>query len=309
MSSSHQSWSIDSREVAVSNSGKVFFPRSGLTKGDLLAYYRDVASLILPHLDNRVLTMQRFPDGIGEKGFFQKAASSYFPKWINRVRVPTEDGKISQVICRSAATLVYLANLGAIAFHAPLSMVDLIGKPDMLIFDLDPAKDYTDTVRQTALALRDLLGDLSLPTFVKTTGSRGFHVVVPLQRRQDFGTVKQFADGVAHMLAARQPDLLTTELRKAKRRGRIFIDTLRNNYAQTAVAPYSVRALPGAPVACPLHWHELDTAGVHPQMVTIETIAARLAQTGDPWERMRDHAVSLGAARRRLAEMPAPNGS
>ncbi len=297
------SWSIAGREVEVKNLGKVFFPEHDLTKGDLLGYYRDIARCMIPHLRQRALTVERFPDGIGEQGFFQKSASDYFPGWIDRATMATEDGTIEQVVCRDAATLVYMANQGSVTFHAPLARIDLPDKPDLMIFDLDPSTDYGDDVRQTALALRDLLDELALPAFVKTTGSRGFHVVVPLERRHDFTSVRDFARAVAGRLVDRLPDLATTQQRKDKRGGRIFLDILRNAYGQTAVAPYSVRARPEAPVACPLHWRELERSDVHPRMVTIVSIARRLAQTSDPWDELMNQAVPLGDARERLARM------
>lgn len=291
---------IAGREVAVKNLEKLFFPKDSLTKGDVIDYYARMGERILKYVGKRALTIRRFPDGIEQEGFFQKSAGDYFPDWIETAIMDKREGTIEQVVANEAAVLVYLADLGMIELHAPLSRIDNPDKPDSMIFDLDPPDDYTDAVRHVALALRKKLEDLDLPSFVKTTGSRGFHIVVPLERRHDFGSVRDFSRRMADCLAERMSDTVTTEQRKDKRRGRIFIDTQRNAYGQTAVAPYSLRARAEAPVACPLHWHEVERTDVHPRMVTLTSIARRLSQTNDPWADFEERSVSLGSAIRRL---------
>jgi bifunctional non-homologous end joining protein LigD len=225
--------------VELSNTGKVLFPEDGITKGDLVAYYQAVAGEMLPPLRDRPVSMTRFPDGIGKSGIVQKNVPAYFPDWITRARVRKEGGSLRQVVCDKPATIVYLANQACIELHAFLSRLDHINEPDQLIFDLDPPDgNRFGDVRVCAMRLRELLtGELGLPAFVKTTGGKGLHVHVPLNARQDFGTVREFARQAAELLAARNPDLVTTEQRKDKRGPRIYADIMRNAYAQLAVAP------------------------------------------------------------------------
>jgi len=286
---------------------KIIFPStegaSAVTKGDVVTYYRDIASLIVPNLRGRPITLERFPDGIEAGGFIQKSAQAYQPDWIPTVKLDKRDGEIEQPMCEDAAALVYFVDQGTITFHSPLGRADLPDKPDQMIFDLDPPGDYHDSVRQLARALRDLLDALSLPAYVKSSGSRGFHVVVPLKRRQRFDDVREFAGEIAAGLVRRYPESATVAQRKKQRRGRIFVDTLRNAYGQTAAAPYTLRALPDAPVACPLQWHELDERSVHPRRLTIHNLRRRLAQTDDPWRNMADDAVGLEEARDQLRSL------
>ncbi|MEZ4703190.1 MAG: non-homologous end-joining DNA ligase [Rhodothermales bacterium] len=297
---------IDANTVALSNPDKLFFPDDGITKGDLIAYYRRIAPRMLPYLDGRPLTLHRFPNGIAEGGFIQQQASAYFPDWITRVTVPKTAGTITHVVADSPATLVYLANQGVITLHAWLSRVDKPRHPDRLIFDLDPpgksGAGGFDRVRAAARAVRTLLDELELPAYLMTTGSRGLHVVTPLDRSADFEAVRAFARDLAQRVAGRFPDELTVEQRKNKRKGRVFIDTLRNAYGQTAVAPFAVRALPKAPVATPLHWDELDDADLHPQRYTIRNLFGRIERGPDPWAGMARAACSIDRAARRLAE-------
>lgn len=291
---------ISGHRIELKNLDKVFYPDSKLTKGDVVDFYARIAGDMSPFVRDRALTLRRFPDGIAEGGFFQKAAADYFPDWIETCVLAKEGGTIRQVVPNGPASLVYLANQGAIEFHLPLSRVDLPEKPDLMIFDLDPPGDYSDSVRQAALALKRLLEEANLPTFVKSTGSRGFHIVVPLERRHDFDSVRTFSNAVAERLADSLPKTVTTAQRKNKRADRIFIDTQRNAYGQTAVAPYSLRARPEAPVAVPLHWHELARSDIHPRKVTLKSLSHRLAQTEDPWAALFDSAATLGEARKRL---------
>jgi len=293
---------LDGHTVELSSLDKVYFPQSGLTKGDLIAYYLKIADTMLPYLRGRPLTLHRFPDGIGKDGFFQQNISPYFPAWIARVTVEKEEGgDVTHAICDDAATLVYLAQQGVITPHVWLSTVEDLRRPDRLIFDLDPADNTEDygPVRQAARIVGEALRALGLTPFVMTTGSNGFHVTAPLVREDDFDTVRALAQELAGLLAAQHPDLLTDEQRIAQRQGRIYLDTLRNSYAHTAVPPYAVRAKPGAPAATPLDWDELDSA-MTPRRYTIENLFRRLAQKPDPWRDMLAHAASLAGARERL---------
>ncbi len=287
------------RTVETSNEDKVLFPRDGITKGDLVDYYQDVAPHILPWLRGRPLVLQRFPDGIEAEGFYQKQVGEHFPDWVETVEVEKSgDGSQELAVCNDAATLVYLANLGCVTLHPWLCRTDRLHHPDQLVVDLDPPGRDFSVVRAAARACRELFDAIELPTFVKTTGSKGVHVVVPLDRSADFDAVRAFARDLMGVLAARQPDALTTEVRKNKRRGRVFLDVARNAYAQTAVAPYAVRPLPGAPVATPIEWSELSR--VDARSFTAEKVRRRLAQREDPWKGMARRAHGLGPARRRL---------
>jgi len=298
------------KTIELSNVGKVLFPDDGITKGDLAGYYRGVAGLMLPLLRDRPVSMTRFPDGITAHAIVQKNVPAYFPDWITRARVRKEGGSLQQVVIDKAATLVYLAGQACIEVHAFLSKLDRIREPDQLIFDLDPPDDHRfGDVRVCALRLRELLTDeLRLPSFVKTTGGKGLHVHVPLNPTEEFDAVREFARQVADLLAARNPGLVTTEQRKDKRGPRIYADLMRNAYAQLAVAPYSVRARPGAPVATPLTWDEVEDEGLSPGQFTIRTLPGRIRETrpaAGPWAGMARRRTGLARARtslRRLAE-------
>lgn len=296
--------------VELSNTAKVLFPEDGITKGDLVAYYQAVAEAMLPLLRDRPVSMTRFPDGITRNGIVQKNVPAYFPDWITRVRIRKEGGSLHQVVCDKPATIVYLANQACIELHAFLSRLDHIDEPDQLIFDLDPPDgDRFGDVRVCALRLHELLtGELGLPAFVKTTGGRGLHIHVPLNARQDFDSVREFAREAAELLAARSPDLVTTEQRKDKRGPRIYADIMRNAYAQLAVAPYSVRARPGAPVATPLSWDELDDGGLRPGQFTLRTVPDRIreaARAGGPWAGMARRRPGLARAQESLRRLAA----
>lgn len=291
---------VGRRSVALSSLDRVLFPDVGVTKGDLIEHYRLVARRMVPHLRGRPVSMQRFPNGIEAEGFFQKAAPDYFPGWIRRVTVAKEGGTVEHVVCDDAATLVYLANQGCITPHVWLSRADRVDHPDRLIFDLDPPGNDFGVVRFAAAELRGLLGELGLAPLLMATGGRGLHLVVPLDRRADFDTARAFARDVAEVLAARHPRRLTTEARKNKRRGRLFLDTMRNAYAQTAVPPYAVRARAGAPVAMPLEWEELDDRALRGSSWNTRNVAERAAGKDDPWKGMSRRARSLSGPRRKL---------
>jgi bifunctional non-homologous end joining protein LigD len=294
--------------VELSNTGKVLFPGDGFTKGDLVQYYHGVAGRMLPLLRDRPVTMVRYPDGITAHPILQKNAPDYFPDWVTRAEVAKQGGSLRHVICDKPATLVYLANQACIELHVFLSRLGAIDHPDQVIFDLDPPDDqHFAGVARAARLLRELLEtDLGLIAFVKTTGGKGLHVHVPLNAADDFDAARQFARQVADLLAAREPDLLTTEQRKDKRGRRIYADMMRNAYAQTAIAPYAVRGRPGAPVATPLSWDELDDTTISPGRFTIATVPGRLSEPdgpADPWADLPRHRFGLGRARERLSKL------
>ena len=278
---------------------KELFP-GGETKGDLAAYYERVAAAMLPHLADRPLNLERYPDGIEARRLWQQQAPDYFPASIRRVAVPKEGGEVDHVVARDAEDLVYLAGQAVITPHCWLSRADRLERPDRLVVDLDPTEQDADAVREAALELGELFREAGLEPFAMTTGSRGFHVVAPLQRRHDFDEVRAFSRELVRVAAERDPDRLTVEQRKAKREEKIFLDVMRNTYAHTTVAPYAVRARPGAPVATPLRWEELEDAQTRPTGWTIHTVPERLEREGDPWRDIRAAARPLGAARRKL---------
>jgi bifunctional non-homologous end joining protein LigD len=291
------------RRVAVSHADRPVFTDAGITKLDLARHYADVAPVMVPLVRDRPLALQVFPRGIAEQGHFLKDAPGHFPEWVRTFPVPKrEGGTIDQVLGNDAATLVYLAGQNAVTPHVWTSRVDRLERPDRVIFDLDPqGDDFAPAVRAAARAAGDLLRELGLRPFAMTTGSRGLHVVAPLRRSGDFDAVHAFAREAAEALVAADPHGLTVEFRRAKRGDRIFVDVNRNAYGQHAVAPYAVRARPGAPVATPLRWEELDDEGLHPRGWSIATIGARLADGGDPWAGIARHARDVGPARRALA--------
>jgi bifunctional non-homologous end joining protein LigD len=287
--------------IDISHPDKVLFPQDGITKGDLVDYYAKIAAVMLPYMKDRPVTMHRFPEGIDLEGFYQQEASDYFPQWVGRATVAKrEGGQITHVVCQDKASLIYIANQGCITPHVWLSRRDKPEHPDLMIFDLDPPDGDFSPVRQAAVWLKELLAELEVTPFVKTTGSRGVHVVVPLDRSADFDRVRQLARGIARRLAERHPDHLTDEQRKAKRRGRVFLDTLRNSYGQTAVAPYAVRARPGAPVATPIYWGELSDKGFDSQRYKINNIFMKLERGKDPWDSIRRQTYSAAAIEKRL---------
>ena len=296
--------------IELSNTGKVLFPEDpGITKGDLVGYYRDMAGRIVPFLRDRPLVMARYPDGIRGQRIFQKNIPGYFPSWVSRVEVEKTGGELCQVICDKPATLVYLANQACIELHAFLSRTGELERPDQLVFDLDPpGEDRFSDAARLALGLRELLEEeLKLTAYVKTTGGKGLHVHVPLRAGDGFDEVRRFARQASDVLAARNPDLLTTQQRRAGRGDRVYADVMRNAYAQTVAAPYSVRARPGAPVATPLWWEELEDRDLTPRRFTLRSIGDRLERLGtsDPWAGLTRHRYGLGRAARRLDQVAA----
>lgn len=286
--------------VQLSHPDKVFFPDDGITKGDLVGYYQEMAPRILGYLRDRPLVMERYPDGISGQRLVQKNVPRYFPGWVTRAEVPKRDGVVSHVVADKPATLVYLANQACVELHVFLSALAALDRPDQLVFDLDPPDEAGfSAARHHALNLRELLeGELGLTAFVKTTGGKGLHVQVPLRPDADFDAVRGFARTVATALAGRFPRQLTLEQRKEQRGQRLYLDIMRNAYAQTVVAPYAVRARPGAPVATPLHWAEVEDGGLHPRQFTMRTLPGELERRGDPWAGMSRHRRRLPDGKR-----------
>jgi bifunctional non-homologous end joining protein LigD len=262
---------------------KVLFPADGITKGDLAAYYEAVAPVMLPYLRGRPLTMERYPAGIAGKGFWQKDMSKGFPSWLERVKVPKKDGVVHHPVVNDARSLLWTANQNAITHHVWTSRLPHLDAPDLCVFDLDPSTDDVASVRAAAVGLRDLLDKLGLPSWVKTSGSKGFHLVVPVDGKTHVDDVAAFAHAVAAAFVSFAPDRLTLEFSKADRRGRIYVDTGRNGYSATFAAAYTVRARNGAPVSAPCTWDEVERGEVEPQSFTLRNVPDRIARVGDLW--------------------------
>jgi bifunctional non-homologous end joining protein LigD len=275
---------------------KVLFPEDGITKGDLANYYETMATVILPHLRGRPVTMERYPAGIGKKGFWQKDVSKGFPEWLQRVEVPKKDGVVHHPVVTDTRSLLWVTNQNTITQHVWTSRIPDLYYPDICVFDLDPSSDDPASLRAAALGLRDLLEELALPSWVKTSGSKGFHIVVPLDGKANMGQVARFAHAVGKLFVSHAPDHLTQEFSKADRRGRIYVDTGRNGYSATFAAPYTVRARPGAPVSAPCTWKEVALGEAGPAVFTLKNMPERIAQVGDLWADMRRRRRSLKRA-------------
>lgn len=295
---------VGNRRLELSNLDKVLFPDDGITKGQVIDYYRAVAEFMLPHLRDRPLTLQRFPDGIGAEGFFQQQRAEHFPDWLRSVALERagEGDAVEHVLCATEADLVYLANQAVITFHGWLSLADRPERPDRLVFDLDPSGDDFGAVRTAAQRVAALLREVGLTPYPMTTGSRGLHVIAPLERSSDFDAVRDFARAMANHLAAEHPGELTVEQRKDKRGRRVYLDVLRNAYGQSTVAPYSLRGRPGAPVATPLDWDEVADSGLSPRGFNLNNLHRRLGQKPDPWQGMASRRACANAARQRFEQ-------
>jgi bifunctional non-homologous end joining protein LigD len=295
---------LDDITIACSNVERVVFPGDGITKGEVIAYYHDVAALMVPELCGRPLTIVRYTKGIDRGGFYQKHYQKHFPAWLDRVAAGTKTIVEYPVVDR-AAGVVYLANQGAIEFHVWTSRKDDLQRPDLLVFDLDPPDGRFDLARRAALEVRAVLEQLELPAFVKLTGGKGLHVVAPLDDGATFEAVGELATRIGALLCRRHPDVMTMEFYKKDRRGRLFVDVMRNAIGATLVAPYSLRGRPGAPVSAPIAWRELEDPALCADAIRLRDVRAWLDRRGDPWHALRASAGSAHAARGALAELTA----
>jgi bifunctional non-homologous end joining protein LigD len=284
--------------AVITHPDKIMFPADGITKGALAAYYERVAPVMVPHLRQRPLTMERYPSGIDHKGFIQKDVSKGFPAWLERVEVPKRGGSVHHPVINDARALAWMANQNCVTPHVWNRRAPDLHHPDLCLFDLDPERDEPEVLRAAALAVRARLDELGLPSWIKTTGSKGFHIAVPLDGTADVDQVARFADEVGRELVRRDPAHLTMEFAKADRGGRILVDVGRNGYSATFAAPYAVRARPGAPVSAPCTWEEVASGAITPRSITLTTMAARLDAVGDPWADLHAHPVSLAATAR-----------
>lgn len=296
MSAPRSACIVDGRSLSLSNLDKVLFPNDGYTKGDVIAYYTENAPVILPHLRDRPLTLQRYPNGIGAPSFFEKHLPKGVPDWVARVRVEhaeKERDAITFMLCNDAATLTYVANLASLVLHVWTSRADTIDEPDYLFFDLDPGDDCTlRTLAQVALDLRDLLASIGISALVKTSGGFGLHVAVPLARGYSYDTAKIFAEMIAHRMAAVDSKSITLKRTIAQRdQHAVYFDFVQVGRGKTMACAYSIRARDGAPVSTPLLWSEVEafsrTRTGAPATAfaayTIRTIGKRLARHGDLW--------------------------
>ena len=287
----------------ITNPDKILFPKASYTKEQFVAYYASIAPTMLPHLKGRPITMHRFPDGITGEFFYQKDAPDYFPDYIALQPVKKEGGgTVNYALVNNKRALAYIANYVCVP-HVWLSREPKLNYPDRMIFDLDPSPGVSfSKVKWTARELKKLLDAIALPSFVMTTGSRGLHVVVPLKRLYLFDEIRSFSQDIARVLIEKYPDTLTLKVKKSERGKRIFIDTLRNAWSATSVAPYAVRAIEGAPVATPLHWRELAQVSSS-QKYTMQNILLRISRTEDPWKNITASAVSIAKAQKKLEEL------
>jgi bifunctional non-homologous end joining protein LigD len=285
---------------------KLMFPADGITKADLAAYYGLVAPVMLPHLHDRPLTMERFPQGIDKKGFIQKDVSKGFPEWLARVTVPKQGGVVHHPLINDARSLEWMANQNCITPHVWNRRATDLEHPDVCVFDLDPSEDDPAALRDAALAVRDILAERGLRSWVKTSGSKGFHIVVPIGGDAHVIDVAHFALGVAEALVARHPDRFTLEFSKADRGNKILVDIGRNGYSATFAAAYAVRPKPGAPISAPCTWDEVASGKVHPQSFTLRTMAGRLdAVGGDLWADLHANPAPLPPG----SDAPSPSGA
>ncbi|HKT07770.1 MAG TPA: non-homologous end-joining DNA ligase [Gemmatimonadaceae bacterium] len=280
--------SVNGRTVALTNLDKVFWPDDGRTKGDLLRYYLAVAPALIPHLRDRAMVMKRYPNGIAGKTFFMKRAPSPRPDWIETCEIAHRSGNVIDFpIVQDLASLMWIVNLGCIDLNPWYATCDDTNRPDVLHFDLDPTTGATfDHVRDAALVVRDGLVSLGMKPLVKTTGSRGVHIYVPIERGPTQKQVWTFAKTFAVSLASLKPDLLTSEYRVARRPAqRVLVDYNQNAWGRTLASVYSVRPRPGAPVSTPVSWAEVER-GIAIDDFRMDNVPARVAKLGDGWKPM-----------------------
>ncbi|MGH7396280.1 MAG: DNA ligase D, partial [Candidatus Rokuibacteriota bacterium] len=290
------------------NVKKIFWPAEGYTKGDLIAYYERVAPLMLPYLRDRPLVLTRFPDGITGKSFYQKDAPDFAPTWVRTERIYSRDTErdIAYLVVDDVEMLRYVANSAALPIHVWASRIPSLERPDWLVLDLDPkGAPFTDVVA-VALALRRILDRLELPSYVKTSGATGLHILLPLGARYTYEQCRTFARLLAVMGVEAEPDISTVSRPLRARGGKVYIDFGQNGHGQTIVAPYSLRPLPGAPASCPLEWREV-TPRLDPARFTLKTLPARFDKMADPLTPVLGDGVDMAAALERIEAFQRPS--
>lgn len=296
---------VGRRIIKTSSEERLVFPRDGITKGDVLQYYRQIAPYMIPHVRKRRLTMQRFQPNIDAPAVFQKDMPAHFPDWAPRVVVPKHGGVVTHIVCDNAETLVYVANQGCLTPHVGLQRIDKNEYPDQMVFDLDPPSDDFKVVQEVAFYMRELLDALGLTAFLKTTGSRGLHLVLPLDRKLPFEEVREVARLIGEEVVRQCPDQVTMEFHKKDRGGRLFLDVNRNGTAQTAVPAFAIRARDGAPVAMPITWAELEDPKLNARTWTIRNACERMSSIQDPWAGFAKAAKSIRSIPQLLAKRAA----
>ena len=280
---------IKGNKIELTNLDKIYFPDEGYTKGDIIDYYQKISRYLLPYLKNRPQSMNRHPNGIKGKNFFQKNVKNMLPEWIQTIEVPSESkGKIKFLVCQDKATLIYMANLGCIEINPWSSRIECLENPDYLIIDLDPLDVNFELVIETAQTVKKVLDAARIAAFIKTSGSKGIHILVPLGAKYTYETCKNFAHIIAKIVYNQLPDITSILRSPSKRKNKVYLDYLQNNRGQTIAAPYCVRPRPGATVSTPLKWEELKK-GLHPSQFTIENIFKRLEEYGDIFKGLLKH--------------------
>ena len=290
----------------ITHPDKLLFPADAITKRDLAHYYEQMAPVMLPHVSNRPLTMERYPAGIEKKGFIQKDVSKGYPAWLERVEVQKREGTLWHPLLNDTRALLWAANQNCITPHVWSSRVPHLEQPDVCVFDLDPSLPDPALLQRAALAVRDTLAELGLRCWIKTSGSKGFHIAVGMDRDTRFESLARFAHGVGALLVKRDPSHLTQEFLKSERQGRLLIDTGRNASSATYAAPYAVRARRGAPVSAPCTWQEVESGKVGPESFRLADMPARVAQIGDVWADLHAQPASLQGALQKLSRLIEP---
>ncbi|MFT3694933.1 MAG: non-homologous end-joining DNA ligase [Kofleriaceae bacterium] len=294
------SLTLGGQKVDLTNTDRVMFPDVGVTKREVIDYYKDIADLMVPEVANRAMTMERFTKSINEGGFVMKHAQKHYPEWIPRAELG-EKTVVEYPVVDSQAALVYFANQGGVAFHIWASKIDTPNNPNEIVFDLDPPDiSAFPLVRKTAHVLKDLLEEIGMPVYVKTSGSKGLHVITPVDGKVGYEKVRELVSMIAKLLIERYPDLVTMEFHKKDRKGRLYFDTGRNVMGATFVAPYSLRGRPGAPISAPLTWNEIDDKAFQPNGIKLRDWPARRDAVGDAWYGWRKKPGSVTKAIKKL---------
>lgn len=273
---------INGKNLRLTNLNKIYFPDDNITKGDIISYYRNISGIILPYLKNRPESLHRFPDGINGKNFFHKNIDDA-PEWVPSVKIESDQGTIRYILCQDEASLSYIINLGAIEINPWSSQIGSLDFPDYMVIDLDPLECPFQYVVDTALFIHDILQNLEMPHFIKTSGATGLHLYVPVGGRYSFEQVRQFSFIICKIINDRSPSVTSLERIPQKRKGKVYLDYLQNSKGKTMAAPYSIRPLKGAPVSAPLLWEELGSE-LRPDQFNINSIFARLRDCGDLWK-------------------------
>ncbi|MCD6055134.1 MAG: ATP-dependent ligase clustered with Ku protein LigD [Gammaproteobacteria bacterium] len=286
-----KSVTADKHRIKVSHPDKLLFPQDRITKSDLISYYKEISPYLIPFLKDRPLTIQRFPDGIEEEGFFQQHAFAYFPTWFPTIKLPKKEGDVMEhMLCQDVGSLLYLVNQGMITPHRWLSTIQQPNLASLLVVDIDPPPNQFHLARKGAKKINTLFKKKNLTSFIMTSGSQGLHIVIPIKPELSFDECRAYVKNTIQPLVKDEPEHFTLEIRKEHRGDRVYLDIMRNTYGHTAVAPYAVRAIPGAPIAAPLEWDEVDDDELYSQKYTVKNIPYRLKCLSELWENFNQSA-------------------